>query len=238
MVTDCRSPVGLAALTGGGWLFGDRKSGKVTEVDARGVTVVSWEVAGLQGLAASPQGPRFAAAGDSIYRLLPGGGIESLAVVAEYAPLAALAADGAGTLFLVDRRGQRIGRLDPGEPAPRTLHEDPEARFVALAWDGRGVAALDARTPSVVRLDREGTVRQRLEGPAGKPVALAADPTGRIAVLDAKAKAVYCTEPDGREWEDPAVVIEEAAKPTWVAYAADGALAWFDGTDSTVVVRP
>ena len=92
-----------------------------------------WELEDLHALATDNLGRAYAAAGDDIYWLGSGGVTRRLAGVGDFGAPIAMAADEAGGVWLVDRKKQRLGRLDPGTETIREVWADPTARLAAIA---------------------------------------------------------------------------------------------------------
>jgi hypothetical protein len=180
-----------AAVTGrDGFYLADRRAGQVIRLSDAGTVLDSWvwDVP-VDALAADGSGHVGAAAGGSIWRLEPSGKTVETGQLGEYDPPGAFAL-GAGGAWVVDRRGQRLGRIDPGHFEPRTLAEDREGRIEALAWDGERLLGLDTRrqTVRVVWAARGAKDPQAAFVPGTRrPESLAVDPAGRWLVVEGRA---------------------------------------------------
>ncbi len=142
-------------------------------------------------------GRRFAAAGESLYRLMPSGPV-GVAQLGGLAPVSAMAADGWGRLYLLGRHGDKVGALDPGAPSPTGLAGAGRVpRLTGLAWDGARIVSLDAKSRGLVEVLADGSARPLAPLPCERPEMLAADPAGEVAVLDSKTEEVVLVGPDG-----------------------------------------
>jgi hypothetical protein len=219
-----KSVTAVARLRSGGLLLADRREGVVLEVREDGTPAGRWSLEGVQALVEDPMGRRFLAAGESLYRLGPTGPTV-VAQLGAVAPVSAMAADGWGRLYVLGRRGDRMGVLDPGALALTMLGGDGRGvRLTGLAWDGARIVSLDAKSRSLVEVLADGNLRAVGAVPCEKPEALAADPSGEVAVLDAKAGEVILLGPDGQEVRD------RLAFRTPVLPRADGIALGVDGS--------
>ena len=195
----------------------------------------AWKVEGLKALTVSPQGVLFAVGSDVVYRLESRGVIVRVASLGEFGAPGAIAADGLGRLWLLDRKGTRIGRVDPGTDQPVDAWQGREVRLTALVWDGRRLVGLDTRNQALVAIDPHGS-RATLRDGFLKAEALAVDPAGRIAVLDQRSGAVLFYAADGSSlgaWssQDAGVL-----RPTAIAFGWGGELHLFDESSASWVV--
>ncbi len=185
-------------LSDGGLLLADRRDGVVLETGTPGAAAGRWTLQDVLALAEDPMGRRFAATGERLYRLLPSGAVP-IASLAPFAPPSALSADGWGRLFVLDRRGEKIGVVEPGAPAPAAYAEVGRGgrRLAGLAWDGARLVGLDAKGKMLVEVLADGSVREWVSIPCEKPEALAANSAGEVAVLDSKSGEVVLVGSDG-----------------------------------------
>ena len=234
--TGIRSLSGFAPTADGGVLLGDRKASRVVELDASGALVQDWSVDGLQAIVADPRGRKFVAAGAALYRLDRDRRVTPVASLGDYAPLAHLAVDIHGAFWLLDRRGRRIGRIPPGGSEPQAFWEDRNARLIALAWDGRRPVAIDGKSRILVAFDGGDAPRVLLADANLRPVALASDPAGRLAVLDGKTGHVSFVRPDGTPEADPSVR-SEAARLVAIGLGPTGELHLIEESGDWVVHR-
>ena len=108
----------------------------------------------------------------------------------------AIACDTLGSVWVLDRKGERIGRLRPGGVTLDPVWQG-EDRLSAIAWDGRRMLALDSRGRRVLEILEANQSKTVTSGPFDKPVALASDLLGRFAVLDDRTKMVTLFGSDG-----------------------------------------
>ncbi len=221
----------LAAEPGGGALLAERKGGRIVRLGADGRLAGEWLLEDVQGLAVDGLGRAFAAAGDRIYRLEPAGTVVQVAVQGDFAPVSALAADGLGRLWIVDRRGSRIGSIDAGSSNPRGVWSGDRVRVELVAWDGRRLLAADTRNGRLLAIGADGSeqvVAATL--PADRPVALAADPSGRAALLDGRTGEVTLLDARGAILETWPSSERGVGRAVAVAVGSDGSLDVFDGS--------
>lgn len=225
VLTGLRSVSHLAPLPDG-VLLASARDERVVRLDAGGSQRDEWSVRGLECLAVDADGRPYVAADEGVWRLLPGGGRRHVATTEGYAPVEALAVGGLGELWLLDRRGQRIGHVAAGQQQPGAFWEDRELRLLDLAWDGAGLVALDSRSRTVIAIGRDGRTRVVSLGVLNRPSALAADPSGAIAVLDPRQGTVHLGP-------SRSIVLEAlgVSKPAAFGLGFDGALHVFDEAD-------
>jgi hypothetical protein len=178
-------------------------------------------------------GRRFAADKTSVLLLEEGGRVEPLAALGDYTPLRRLVADAGGGLWLLDRKGRRVGLVAPGADTPEPFWEGAE-RLQSLVWEGRGLAALDAKTGAVVTLESSG-VTARGAAALSRPVALAADPAGRLAILD-KTGAIRFVRADGSA-EAAGFASSDVPRPTAIGLGPEGELHLLDAEGDWIVFR-
>jgi hypothetical protein len=234
--TGMRSLVDFAPTAAGGVLLGDRKQQSVVELNAEGERIGEWAMENLQALVVDPRGRRFAAANTTLYRLEAGRQAIPVASLGDYAPLSRLAADAAGGFWLLDRRGKRIGRIDPGQGGPEAYWESDGSRLLSLVSDGRRLIAIDGKTRTVVALEPGATRLTLTDRDLVRPVTLATDAAGRIAVLDGRTLAVRFLRADGSLAADP-VPSPEGARPVAIGLGPEGELHLVDSGGEWIVFR-
>ncbi len=234
--TGVRSLSGFAPTADGGVLLGDRKRNRVVELDPSGAQAQDWSIDGLQAIVVDPGGRKFVAAGAALYRLDRDRRITPVASLGDYAPLADLAVDIHGGFWLLERRGRRIGRIPPGGSEPEAFWEDRNARLVALQWDGRRLVAIDAKNKNLVAFDGGDAPRALLADATLRPVAIASDPAGRLAVLDGKTGHVSFVRPDGTLESDP-LVHAEARRSVAIGLGPTGELHLIEESGDWVIHR-
>jgi tetratricopeptide (TPR) repeat protein len=223
-----RSLAGFSTTGGGGVLIGDRKTGSVLHHDVDGQIRSRWSVDDPQVVAISPMGRVFVAAGDQVYRLEADQPPIPVSSQGDFASPADMTVDNLGRIWLLDRRGEAIGRIDPGRSEPENVWKNSEVRLVSIIWDGRRLVAVDGRSKSLVVLSADGG-RDFLAGAdLQRPVALAADPTGRLAVLDLKAGAVTFYDAGGEPLDRFDCRAAGIGRPATLDFGHDGSLHIFD----------
>jgi hypothetical protein len=237
-IPEVRSAIGPEPLPDGGVVVGDRKSGVILAVGPDGRPGGRWTLADLQALAVSPIGGIFAAAGTSIHRLELDRAAVPVASLGDYAPLGALAVDGAGRFWLIDRRGDRLGRLDPDAGAPVEVGPGKGSKLADISWDGRRLIVLHGKDRSLLAIDAQGTTRPVGGQGVQKPVAVTTDPTGTIAVLDGRSATVLFLDDAGRPLTSVACADAGLERPTSIGFGLDGALHLFDEASGAWAVLP
>ncbi len=232
-----RTVSGFDRLPGGGWLVVDRKTGVVQRLDSGGGVVTEWHLRDVQAVTVDPFGRLFAAAGTKIYRLVSG---EAHAVgdQGSMAPVASIAVDAGGGVWMLDRKGGRVARLDPAGTEPEVVWEDRQLRLSDIVWDGRRLVGVDTRGAGLLAIGPAGRAERYSQVAFSKPVALAVDGAGQVAVLDGRALEVVLVGPDGGERARMPVASAGITKPTAVALGTDGSLDVIDASTSTIVRIP
>jgi tetratricopeptide (TPR) repeat protein len=237
--TVVRSPAGMAAMPQGGILLGDQKAAEVIHFDARGVAVDRWSLKDLRDIAASDTGRAFAAAGDDIFRLEPGGEAVRIASQGTLQPVSSLEVDGLGRLWLIDKKGESVARIEPGATSPVQVGARERGfRLPSTAWDGLRLIAVDSREKLLVAVGVDGSMRQLSAGGFQKPLAVTASRAGQAAVLDGREKAVLFYDSAGKAVGRMTWSAAGVGKPVALDYSADGALLLFDGSTGRVVRVP
>ena len=190
-------PSSVAAVGAAGALIAQRKNGLVVELDATGAVVDRWPVEQPLSVAATPNGLRYAFTAGSVLRLEPGGTAAVIATAGAFGSLSGGVGDDLGRVWVLDRRGERIGVIEPGATTPATLWHRAGARLATPAWDGNRLLAVDTRERSVIAVYADGSSRTLVVGGLDRPSALAVDPAGRLGVLEARGTLVRFFDADG-----------------------------------------
>jgi len=190
-----RSVAGLAADNRSGTVLSDRKTGVVVSYDDQRQKQGQWEIPGA-GAVTVDRLDRIWVAGESVLVMIRNGVAETVADLGVFATPRAIVADTLGSIWLLDRKGLRIGRLRPGGTRLEPVWQG-EDRLSVITWDGRRMLALDPRGRRVVEIREENRLKTVVAGVFEKPVALASDLLGRFAVLDDRTKKVTLFGGDG-----------------------------------------
>jgi len=241
-VVTTRIPAGAAAgmvpTPDGGIVLGDRRHDRIVAFDARGGARSVWEVADLEAVAGDRAGGVWAAAGGYVYRVLAGNSrLQRVAATGEWSPVAGLAADASGAVWILDRRG-RIARIAAGSMAPVPLWQSASGRASSIAWDGRRLLVGDERQGTVVAVRADGTSSPLVEQGFERPGAITADASGRFAVLDARAGYVYVHRPDGTVVDAYSFRTDGIERPSAIALGLDGSLHVHDDQGPSWMRRP
>jgi hypothetical protein len=217
-------------------LFDDRADAVVT-FGADGRERRRRAVADVDAVVRDPFGRDWIAAGERLSRS-SATGFSPLASLDRLAPASALAVDTAGVVYVLDRKGTRIGAVYPGDATPRSFWSPPDGRVVGLAWDGRRLITADARGGALFAIDRQGDATRIPTGAFQRPGALAADDLGRVAVFDDRAGVVVLLGPDGRERDRIAVESLGVRRVGGVTLGPDGSLDVLDAASGRLVRLP
>jgi|GEM_PF-2389254 len=218
---------GMATTPDGLLLLSDRREGRVQAFREDGSHAAEWTLAAPTAIVLDEAGRGYALAEDAIYRLDDGGRRTHAASVGDYGPASAMAA-GRGGFWILDRKGQRIGRINPGAPAPRELWQGRGSKLVSMVWDGRRLIALDSRSRALIAIAANGTPRTLATSTLARPSALAVDPAGQIAILDSRAGEVSIVNQRGAELKRFSTLELGIEKPVAIAYGLDGLLHLLD----------
>jgi len=235
LATSVRQAAGIAATADGGLILGDRRGGQVLQLSPEGTEVGRWTVERLAAATLDPHGRAYAASDSGIYRLNAGQAPKAVAGLGDFTPVSALAVDGLGRFWLLDKRGETVARLEAGSDGPVESWQEGDFKLSDLIWNAGSLVAIDSRSKSLIAFTPEFT-RESQPGPAFlKPIAVAADPSGRLAVLDSKAGSIVFLDRNG----SPAGAFdcEQAGidRPTDIDFADDGSFHIFDAARSAWV---
>ena len=190
-------PSALAALGRAGALIVQRRGGAVVELDATGAAVDRWAIEQPLSAVATPNGLRYAFTAAAVLRLESGGRSFVVATAGDLNGLSGGVADDLGRLWVLDRKGERVGLIEPGTTTPVPLWSADGSRLSTLAWDGNRLLSVDTRNRSVIAIFPDGSTQTVVPEGLDRPTALAVDPAGRIAVLEAKGTSVRFFAADG-----------------------------------------
>jgi hypothetical protein len=231
--TGVRGVAGIAPTAEGGAVIGDRKSGLLVRLGPDGATQARWNVQGLQAVAAGPGGATYVVTSDSVQRLVDGGKTRWVAPLGDFNAVGDLAVDGLTRFWVLDRKGDRIARIEPSETEPRTIWQSRSHKLDSIAWDGRRLVAVDVRGRQLVVIHVDGSLESIGNPGVQRLDSVAADSTGRIAILDGKAGAVLFVEPNGNPIYSVYCRSVGILKPAGLAFAADGSLELFDESNGS-----
>ena len=227
----------LAVAGDGRFIVFDRKNDALQAFDGKGVGAATWSVSDVTALATDPYGRVFAAAKDKLLRLDGPGPVNVLAL-GTFASPAAIAVDAAGTVWLADRKGDRIARWTAGAPTPVVVRESKGSGVVALV-SGRGrVIAAEEKTGRLVAITAAGTESPFSAVTFRHPIALAIDAAGRISVLDEKAETLSRLSASGDLSDTLALSDAGVSHPSALAAAPSGAVFVLDAGSGAVAVVP
>lgn len=236
--TDMRSPVGMAAYPDGGLLLAGARREGVRRIGPDGPATDRWELDQVQAVTIDDRGQAFAVAGDSVYRLAPGGLPVRVAGLGDFGPASSLAVDPEGAFWILDRRGERLARVPRGTDSPVQVWGDKGRRLDSIVWDGAQIVGLDARNQTTVAIDSGGKTRPLMALVGERATWLAADPTGRLAVLDQRAGTLNLISPDGSKVESVPLRDAGIERPAAVAIGMDGRLHVLDAVSGAWLRTP
>ena len=183
-------PSAVAAMPGGGALIAQRKAGIVTEYDAAATSKDRWTMDQPLAVAVTSSGLRLAVTPESVLRLEPGGRVVVVALPGDMGSFAGAVAGDDGRLWVLGRKGERLGSIEPGAEHPEPLWRGDGVRLTNLAWDGNRLLAVDSRARSVVAIHPDGSLQTVIGEGLDRPSAIAVDAAGRIAVLESRGARV------------------------------------------------
>jgi len=227
----------LASAANGRLVVFDRKSETLQAFDAKGLAAPAVPLADVTALATDPYGRVFVATKDTLLRW-DGAGMTTLLGLARIGAPAAIAVDASGTVWIADKRGDRVERWTPGTAASVVVHESKGAGVAALAVAGGRVLAAEAKTGRIIILGGPGSEAVFGTTTLRRPVALAVDAAGRVSVLDEKAETVTRFTPSGQVSDVLPLGVSGVSRPLALAVDADGAVRILDGSTGAVAVAP
>jgi tetratricopeptide (TPR) repeat protein len=226
----------MAVVPGGGIVVWDRKTEAIQSFDAKGKPGPSVPLQDATAIAVDPYGRVFFATKEGVFRL-ERSGVAKVMDAGAFSSAAALAVDAAGTLWIADRRGDRVARIVPGG-APQMVRDAKGGGIAALVASGGRVVAAEEKTGRLVSFAAGGGESAFGTAVYKRPVALAADAAGEIAVLDEKTETVTLLGPDGSVRDALSTATAGASRPTAIAFDGSGALRILDGSTGSVVDAP
>jgi hypothetical protein len=227
----------LATAADGRLVVFDRKNGTVQAFDAKGSGSPPVPLADVTALATDPFGRVFAATQEELFRWDASGPAVVLTLGSFGAP-AAIAIDASGSVFIADKKGDRIARWVLGKPGPVVVRESKGASVTALAVLGGRVIAAEEKTGRIVIVFGPGAGTAFGTSTFRRPVAMAVDGAGRISVLDEKEETVTRLAPSGEVRDRLALDAAGVSRPLALATAPDGAVRILDGATGAVAVAP
>ena len=227
----------LATAGDGRLVVFDRKNDVLQAFDAKGIGAAGTPLADVTALATDPYGRVFAATKEKLLRWDPAGPTV-VANLANFGSPSAIAVDASGTIWIADRRGDRIARWKPGAPEPSVVRESKGAGVAALVAIGTRVIAAEGRSGRLVAVSDAGSESAFGTAVFRRPTALAVDAAGRISVLDEKAGSVTRLTPSGEVSDMLVLGLSGVSRPLSIACAPDGAVRILDGSTGAVAVAP
>ncbi len=231
--TGLKDVVGMNVIPGG-LIAGDPR-GQVLRLAENGSVSDQWTLPELQAVTVDELGRIWAATIERIYRLQPGRPPAPVAELGEHGPPTALSVEATGRIWLVDRKGETVSKIDPASRQPVQFLQAQGSKLVDLAWDGRRLLAIDSRRKDVVVLDAEAGVQPLGAEGLNRPQKLVVDVAGRLAVLDAKETTIHLIDAAGRGIDHFACRPAGVLKPEAVSFGLDGALHILDASSGAWV---
>jgi len=211
----------LAAGVRGRLIVFDRKADALQSFEAQGAGGPSVALPGVTAIATDPFGRVYAATKDALVRWDASGPTTLLTLGAFGAP-SAIAVDASGSVWVVDRKGDRVGRWAVGSPAPSVVYESKGAGLAALVVAGSRAIAAEEKTGRLVAIPTNGPAAGFGGASFKRPGALALDAAGRVTVLDLKAETLTRLDPSGAPLDTLALDRAGVSNPLALASTADG----------------
>lgn len=195
-VTGLRSISAAVGLPDGGVVLSDQKSGKVVRFNREGVEVGAWNVSQPGPVAVDAFQQIWVAAEDHLARIR-GEEVRSMVELEAFASPRDIDAAATGTVWILDRKGSRVARLQPGTNQLEPFWEG-DARLSSIAWDGLRLLGLDKKNGRVLELLKDGQIREVAGSTFQKATELVSDHRGRFAVLDERDHSITLYGAQGR----------------------------------------
>jgi hypothetical protein len=228
-----KSVSALSRHPDGSLFVADRREGTVRRFDPDGRPAEQWTLDDVTALAVDPFGRLLAAAGERVFRLERGTAL-ALGALGRFASASSLAPEISGKIFLLDRKGDRVGVLAPGAAAAVPLREDRGTRLAALAVAGGRLVGAAAREGRLVRVAPSGLESPLASVPAESMASLCVDASGRFAVLDDRSGVLVLLAGDGSVVDRLDAKGSGLESPERVACGADGSLDLYDGASGQI----
>lgn len=192
-----------------------------------------WSLEDTTALAFDPWGRLLAAAGEGIFVVEPGS-TRPLGVLGRFASASALSPTATGKIYVLDRKGDRIGVLEPGAKAPAPLREERGTRFAALTEvRGRLVGAAQ-REGRLLEIAASGLETPLASLPVDGIDSVCVDAASRFVVLEARRGRIVLSTDDGTVVDRLDLKAKGLEKPTRVVCGSDGTLDVYDASTGQV----
>jgi hypothetical protein len=236
-ITTTKGATLIASGADGRTVVFDRKTDAVQAFDAKGTGATPISLPDVSAMASDPYGRIFAATKEALVRV-DGASVVTIVGLGGFGSPAAIAVDASGSIWLADRKGDRIGRWAIGSPAPQLVRESRGAGVTALAvFDGRLLAA-EEKAGRIVALSASGEETVFATTAFRRPVALCVDGAGRVSVLDEKAETVTRLTAEGHVSDTLSTARAGIARPVALAAARDGTVLILDAASGSLVAAP
>jgi len=227
----------LTVAGDGRFVVFDRKNDALQAFDDKGTGAAPWSLPDVTALATDPYGRVFAGAKDRLVRI-DRTGLVTVLPLGTFASPSAIAVDAAGTIWLADRKGDRVARWTIGAPAPVVVRESKGVAVAALVTSRGRVIGAEEKTGRLFALTAAGTEAPFTAVTFRHPIALAVDAAGRISVLDEKVGTLTRLSATGELGEALALGDAGVSHPTALAAAPSGAVYVLDTGSGAVAVTP
>ena len=227
----------LATAPDGRLVVFDRKTDALLTFDVNGHAAAPLSLPEVTALTTDPYGRVYVATKDKLFRW-DAAGPAVILTLGSFGGASAIAVDASGTVWIADRKGDRVARFVPGTPAAVLVRESKGAGVAALAVAGGRVIAAEEKSGRVVILAGTGAPEPFGAASFRRPVALAVDAAGRVSVLDEKAETVTRFTASGALSDTLSLRAAGVSHPLAIAAAQDGALRILDGSTGAVAVAP
>lgn len=226
----------LAAVPGAGLAVWDRKTSSAQSFDARGTASPAVPLEDATAIAADPRGRVYLGTKENLV-LLGARGAHPVGALGAFGSPAAMAVDASGTVWLADRKGDRVAQMTPGAAA-QVVREAKGAGVTALAAGSGRLFAAEEKTGRILVWGAGPGETAFGTAVFRRPTSIAADAAGQVAVLDEKAETVTLLASDGSVRDTLSTTVAGIGHPLAVAFADDGTLLILDGSTGAVVSAP